>query len=355
MNTSQPKVLSTAIALPPYTKTTDAIMADMEGHLEGQDERFRRKVLRIFKYAQVDRRYSIMPAEEVLGNLSFEEKNDRYIEGVQALGQEVLAKALKRAKVDPREIDFIISVSCTGFMIPSVDAYLINALEMRQDIVRLPVTEMGCAAGVSAMIYANNFLRANPGKKAAIIALESPMSTFQLGDFSMANMVSAAIFGDGAACVILGYDDEQIGPTILDTNMYHFYNETGLMGFRLRNTGFEMVLDINVPERINEHFKPIIFPFLERNGLEIEDVDHLIFHPGGKKIVQMVEGLFGALGKNLDQTKAVLRNYGNMSSATVLYVLHQFLEKGVGEGERGLMLSFGPGFSAQSVLLEWKK
>ena len=354
MSNTLPKVLATAIELPPYTKTTDDIIQDMEGHLQGQDERFRRKILRIFKYAQVDQRYSIMPAADVLGSLSFEEKNQRYVEGVTILAEAVLKKALDKAAIPPDEIDFIITVSCTGFMIPSVDAYLINALEMRQDIVRLPVTEMGCAAGVSAMIYANNFLKANPGKKAAIIAVESPMSTFQLRDFSMANMVSAAIFGDGAACVILGADENQVAPTIIDTNMYHFFNETELMGFTLKNTGFEMVLDVNVPERISEHFDAILFPFLERNGLTVDQIDHLIFHPGGKKIVQMVEALFGAHGKNLDQTKAVLRNYGNMSSATVLYVLHHFLEQGVKAGERGLMLSFGPGFSAQSVLLEWK-
>jgi predicted naringenin-chalcone synthase len=353
MATTAPKVLSTAIQLPPYSKTTEGILEDMEGHLVGQDERFKRKILRIFKYAQVDKRYSIMPAEDVLGELSFEEKNNRYVEGVKDLAEKVLRKALDKAQLKGDEIDFIITVSCTGFMIPSVDAYLINALNMQQHIVRLPVTEMGCAAGVSAMIYANNFLRANPGKKAAIVSVESPMSTFQLKDFSMANMVSAAIFGDGAACVILGYDEDHPGPSIRATDMYHFYDETALMGFQLRNTGFEMVLDVNVPERINEHFEDIIFPFLEKNNLAIADVDHLIFHPGGKKIIQMVEQLFGVLGKNIDQTKAVLRDYGNMSSATVLYVLHHFLEKGVQPGERGLMLSFGPGFSAQSVLLEW--
>lgn len=353
MANTRPKILSTAIQLPPYTKTTDDILEDMEKHLEGQDERFKRKILRIFKYAQVDQRYSIMPAEDVLGQLSFEEKNDRYIVGVKDLAEKALRKALDNAQIKATEIDFIITVSCTGFMIPSVDAYLINALGMQQHIVRLPVTEMGCAAGVSAMIYANNFLKANPGKKAAIVAVESPMSTFQLNDFSMANMVSAAIFGDGAACVILGSDEEHTGPSIRATEMYHFYDETELMGFRLRNTGFEMVLDVNVPERINEHFEKIIFPFLEKNNLEIDDIDHLIFHPGGKKIIQMVEQLFGVLGKNIDQTKAVLRNYGNMSSATVLYVLHHFLKDGVKKGDRGLMLSFGPGFSAQMVLLEW--
>jgi predicted naringenin-chalcone synthase len=351
---SPPKILATATELPAYTKSTGEILADIDCHLQGQDDRFRRKVLRIFKYAQVDRRYSTLPAEKVLANLSFEERNDYYTEAVKDLAEVVLRKALAKARVGPADIDIIISVSCTGFMIPSVDAYLINRLEMRRDVVRLPVTEMGCAAGVSALIYANSFLRAGPGKKAAIVAVESPMSTFQIGDFSMANMVSAAIFGDGAACAIVGFDEDEVGPAIIDTDMYHFFDETQLMGFRLRNTGFEMVLDPNVPERIREHFGEILFPFLKRNSLTIEEIDHLIFHPGGKKIIQMVESLFGALGKDLTQTRAVLRDCGNMSSATVLFVLDRFLEDGVKPGERGIMLSFGPGFSAQSVLLQWQ-
>lgn len=348
-----PKILSVATALPEFTKSTDDIISDMEQHLDGQDERFRLKVLRIFKYAQVDRRYSIMPAEKVLANLSFEEKNDYYIEKATDLAETVLQKALEKAGLDPHEIDFIITVSCTGFMIPSVDAYLINRLRMRQDIVRLPVTEMGCAAGVSALIYANNFLKANPGKKAAIIAVESPMSTFQYNDFSMANMVSAAIFGDGAACAIVGFDNKN-NPAIVDTSMYHFFDETRMMGFALKNSGFQMVLDPSVPETIKAHFNNILFPFLEKNNLSIEDIQHLIFHPGGKKIVQMVESLFGELGKDLEATKYVLQNYGNMSSATVLYVLDEFLKREIPERDYGLMLSFGPGFSAQSILLQWQ-
>ncbi|MEM1321438.1 MAG: type III polyketide synthase [Bacteroidota bacterium] len=349
-----PKILATAIELPEYTKPTSEILADMERHLADQDERFRKKIMRIFKYAQVDRRYSILPAEAVLATRSFEEKNDAYIEKAIELSEKVLIKALDKAGLAPTDIDYIITVSCTGFMIPSVDAFLINRLRMRQDIVRLPVTEMGCAAGISALIYANNFLKANPGKRAAIIAVESPMSTFQFDDFSMANMVSAAIFGDGAACAIVG-SEEGLAPAILDTDMYHFYDEIGMMGFQLRNSGFQMVLDPAVPDTIKEHFHKILFPFLERNGLSIEDIDHLIFHPGGKKIIQMVEALFGELGKNLNATKGILREYGNMSSATVLYVLDDFLKNAPpAKGEKGLMLSFGPGFSAQSVLLEWR-
>lgn len=347
-----PKILTVTTALPEFTKTTDEIMQDMERHLEGQDERFKRKVLRIFKYAQVDRRYSIMPAEAVLAHTSFEERNDFYIQKVTDLAEEVLKKALVQANLEPDQIDYIITVSCTGFMIPSVDAYLINRLRMKQNVVRLPVTEMGCAASISALIYANSFLKANPGKRAAIIAVESPMSTFQYGDFSMTNMVSAAIFGDGAACAILGPSNDLV-PTILDTNMYHFFDQTEMMGFDLKNTGLQMVLDPSVPETIKAHFKDILFPFLERNELSVADINHLIFHPGGKKIVQMVEELFGALGKNIDTTKEVLRNFGNMSSATVLYVLKDFMERKITEGDLGVMLSFGPGFSAQSVLLKW--
>jgi alkylresorcinol/alkylpyrone synthase len=269
------------------------------------------------------------------------------------LAEQSLKKSLEKASLQSTDIDYIITVSCTGIMIPSVDAYLINSLQMKQDIVRLPVTEMGCAAGVSGIIYAKNFLKANPNKRAAVIAVESPTATFQLEDFSMVNIVSAAIFGDGAASVILSSYKEDKGPKIIDEAMYHFYNATHMMGFKLVNTGLQMILDKSVPETISNHFPMIVHPFLERNNLKIEDINHLIFHPGGKKIVQTVEGLFGSLGKNINDTKEVLRLYGNMSSATVLYVLERFMNGDRQPGEKGLMLSFGPGFSAQRILLEW--
>jgi predicted naringenin-chalcone synthase len=179
------------------------------------------------------------------------------------------------------------------------------------------------------------------------------MATFQLDDFSMANVVSAAIFGDGAACVLLSSSEADKGPEIIDEEMYHFYNSEYLMGFDLTNTGLRMVLDINVPETISSHFSSIIYPFLKKNKLSIEDIDYLIFHPGGKKIVQVVEHLFGAFGKNIEDTKEVLRLYGNMSSATVLYVLERFMEREYVDGRTGLLLSFGPGFSAQKILLKW--
>lgn len=347
------KIKTVSKALPEFSRSTSEILPFLDSWLVGQDERFIRKVKKIFEGAAVDRRYSIMSPEEVFSDLSFEQRNDIYCRESIRLGSQCLSLALEQAEWKPCDLDFIITVSCTGIMIPSLDAYLINNLGLRQDIVRLPVTEMGCAAGVSGMIYAKNFLKANPGKRAAVVAVESPTATFQLNDFSMANIVSAAIFGDGAACVLLSSDEADQGPEILAEEMYHFYQAEDMMGFKLTDSGLQMVLDVEVPETIATHFPEIIHPFLLKNGMGISDVDHLIFHPGGKKIIQLVEALFGEFGKNINQTKEVLKQYGNMSSATVLYVLQRYMESGPAPGETGLMLSFGPGFSAQRILLRW--
>lgn len=340
-------------ALPEFWRSTEDILPFLDVWLKDQDDRFIRKVKKIFEGAAVDKRYSIMSPEDVFSNLSFEERNHIFVRESIKLGAKCLETALEKANWQAQDLDYIITVSCTGIMIPSLDAYLINLLKLRQDIIRLPVTEMGCAAGVSGMIYAKNFLKANPGKRAAVIAVESPTATFQLNDFSMANIVSAAIFGDGAACVLLSSDKEDTGPEILDEEMYHFYDAEEMMGFKLTNTGLQMVLDVAVPETIANHFPEIIHPFLKKNGFEINEINHLIFHPGGKKIIQTVEELFGQLGKNINDTKEVLRLYGNMSSATVLYVLERMMDKKPMPGEKGLMLSFGPGFSAQRILLKW--
>lgn len=346
-------IISASKQLPEYSRNTSEIIPFVKHWVRKQDKRFQRKVIKIFEGAAVEKRYSIMDPLEVFTNTNFAERNDIYIREITKLGKQSLELALEKANWKPVDIDFIITVSCTGIMIPSVDAYLINELKMKQDIVRLPVTEMGCVAGISGIIYAKNFLKANPGKRAAVLALEAPTATFQLEDFSMANIVSAAIFGDGASCVLLSSNDEDNGAELMAEEMYHFFDATDMMGFKLVNTGLKMVLDKEVPEKIKAHFPKIIHPFLKKNNLEIKNIDYLIFHPGGRKILETVEDLFGSLGKNIDDTKEVLKLYGNMSSATVLYVLERFLDKKPKPGELGLMLSFGPGFSAQCILIKF--
>jgi len=347
------KIITVATALPQFSRKTEEIIPFLDFWLDGEEDRFIRKAKKIFEGAMVDERYSIMSPEQVFSNLSFEARNQLYSQAAIDLGQKVLEKAIVQAQCQASDIDFIITVSCTGIMIPSLDAYLINRLPLKQDIVRLPVTEMGCVGGISGLIYAKNFLKANPNKRAAVLTFESPTATFQWEDHSMANVVSAAIFGDGAACAILSSFEEDEGPEIMAESMYHFYDQEHMMGFQLVNSGLQMVLDVEVPETIAAHFPHFINPFLAENNISIEDLNHLIFHPGGKKIVNTVEQIFSHLGKNIDDTKEVLRKYGNMSSATVLFVLQRIMEKEIKKGEKGLMLSFGPGFTAQRILLSW--
>ncbi len=347
------RVKTVATQTPDFFQETHQTIPLVEKWLHDQDSRFVRKAIKIFEGAQVDKRYAIMPPEDVFTKTSFEEKNKLYEAAAKTYGKAVLEKALQQAKWPAESLDYIITVSCTGIMIPSLDAYLINALNLKQDIIRLPITEMGCVGGVSAMIYAFQFLKSNPNKRAAIIAFESPTATLQHEDKSMTNIVSSAIFGDGAACVLMHSEEENSGVEVVAEQMYHFYNNTHMMGFDLANSGLKMILDIEVPDTIAEHFPHIIYPFLEQHNLGIDDISHLIFHPGGKKIIQTVEDLFGALGKNIDNTKSVLREYGNMSSATVLYVLKAFMDEPQPKDSYGMMLSFGPGFTAQNLLLKW--
>ncbi|MEK6553765.1 MAG: 3-oxoacyl-[acyl-carrier-protein] synthase III C-terminal domain-containing protein [Bdellovibrionota bacterium] len=349
------KILGVSTVLPGYEYTTEEITEAADrlwlSHVEPE---VRRMALKIFKGAEIKKRHSAFPLETVFKNQSFKEKNDLYIHAAIDLAEKALRKALAESGTHPNELDFIITTSCTGFMIPSVDAYLVDKLGLRKNIKRLPVTEMGCAAGISALIYANDYLKANPKAKAAIVSVELPSITFQIDDFSMENLVSTAIFADGAAAVILAQEDDRVGPRIVDTDMYHFGNTTHLMGYELRNSGFKIVLDRDVPDTIQEHFPQLFLPFLERNKLQVEDVHNYMFHPGGKKIISRVEDYIGRFGKDISDSKAVLNERGNLSSATILHILERVMAKPHAAGELGYMLAFGPGFSAQSLLLRWE-
>ena len=348
----EPKILTVATQPAPYSYETEDIIAHLPLWL-GEESLERRQVVeRLFRRAEIDSRQSILPLEQLFADMSFEEKNNHYMAAATDLAEAALRKALERAELTPKDIDVVITTSCTGFMIPSVDAHLVNRLGMRQDVMRLPVTEMGCAGGTSGLIYADQFLRANADKRIAVVAVEIPTITLQKRDFSMDNLVSAAIFGDGAAAAILA-PTERLAPRILDTQMYHFPQAAHLMGFELRNTGLKIVLDKEVPANIAEHFNRIIFPFLEKNRISLAEVDNFVFHPGGKKIVQQTEALLARYGKDIGASKEVLRKHGNMSSATVLYILEKYLAREIAPNELGLMLAFGPGFTAQTLLLEW--
>ncbi len=347
------KIISVATHQAAYQYKTPEIIEYMDRvWLSKIDATHRRTALHILRASEIESRGSVVPLETVFSNLGFEEKNNLYAKATVEMGRAVLEKALNQAGLKPEELDAIITVSCTGFMIPSMDAYIINDLKLRQNILRLPVTEMGCAGGTAGLIYAHQFVKAHPDWKVAVVSVETPSLTFQREDLSMENFVSTGIFADGSSCVILG-GSEQSGPEIIDTNAYHFPNATYLMGYQLQNSGLKIVLDRDVPDQIQEHFPNILLPFLKKNNLAPQDIKHYLFHPGGKKIINRTEAYMQTIGKDISDSKEVLRDHGNMSSSTVIYILEKFMKKQIPKGDKGYMLAFGPGFMALSLLFEW--
>ena len=346
------KILALSTVLPPHTAPLADVLPYSARWVQHQDEAFQQKTEKIFKNAQVDCRHSVVSLEHVFSRMTLDEKNALYQTHAVDLSETLLRQALDDAKLNPTDIDCLIVTSCTGHMSPSIDAVLVNRLGMKPSVQRLPVMEMGCMGGAAGLIYAENYLRAYPNHTVALITVELPTITFQHDDYSWANVVSTALFGDGAACAILG-PSNTLGPAIVRSAMYHFPDTTHLLGYNLTSTGFSMVLDEALPETIRQHFDQMIAELLDPEGLTLKDIDHFIIHPGGKKILHNIGLVLAAHGKSVDTSKSVLRDCGNLSSATVLFILKRFMDQPVKAGDRGLLLGIGPGLTACSVLLEW--
>ncbi len=352
MEPAMSRILSVATAVPDYRHDRRDFEKFMNNWLATQPDTLRKMTGRIIRNTGIEQRHSVAPLETITARLTFEERNDLYRSHIVDLGETVLREALAQAERDPGEIDCIITTSCTGYMIPSFDAYLVNRLGMKRTVQRLPVTEMGCAGGTAALVYAENYLAKYPDANVALICAELSSLSFQPHDLSVPNIVSTSIFTDGVACALLG-PGEGCRPRVVDTGMIHFYDETELLGFNLTNSGFRMVLDERLPAFISEHLPEILNELPGRHGLTLNDIQHLIMHPGGNKILNLAEDYLSGYGITLSESRGVLRDYGNMSSATVLFILQRLMEKGCNPGDRALMVSFGPGFMAHTVLLEW--
>ena len=345
-------IAATATALPPHTITRDDVKYYMGRVFEISDRRLD-AMMSIVDNAQVLKRHVLFPIDYTVEPRSLEKTNEEYIEHAIKLGQEAAEKCLSRAGLQPNEIDLIITVSCTGFMIPSLDAHLINRMGFRSNVVRMPFTELGCAAGAMALGRAADFLKARPGANVLIIAVELPSLTFQRKDISQANLISSILFGDGAAAVVVR-GAEMRGPKILVSETYTFPDSLGAMGFDLKDSGFHILLAKDVPEMIGAKIRELVDGFLERHGKTQEEIKGWILHPGGARLLGNVEIALGLTKCQTQPSWDVLANVGNLSSATILFILQEWLEKRpLNPGEHALAAAFGPGFSAEFLLLQW--
>lgn len=345
-------IAATATAVPPFSVSREDVKSYFGKVFSIEPARLE-AMMAIIDNSQVKRRYCIHPVDHIIQPRPLSQISREYQEHALLLGQEVATRCLARASMQPEDIDLIITVSCTGVMIPSLDAYLINQMGFRPNVRRLPITELGCAAGAAAVARAWEFVRAYPGSSVLVVSVELSSLTFQRGDFSQANFISSILFGDGAAAAVIT-GRPVCGPQILDTDTYLFPDSLDAMGFDLKETGFHIVLSKDVPQMIREKIKSLVTRFLDRHGLRREQISAFILHPGGQKLLLFIEEELGLNRGDTQLSWDTLADYGNLSSASVIFVLHEWLTKRrIEPGAYGLLAAFGPGFSSEMLLLRW--
>jgi alkylresorcinol/alkylpyrone synthase len=345
-------IAATATAVPPNTITREDVKFYL-GRVFDISERRLEAMMSVVDNAQVSKRHSLFPVEYTVEPRSLTKTNQEYGQHAVALGRQAAEACLARAGLRPDEVDLLITTSCTGFMIPSLDAHLINLMGFRQNVRRMPFTELGCAAGAMAMSCAADFLRAHPGGNALIIAVELPTLTLQRKDVSQANLISATLFGDGAAAVLLTGVPRR-GPRVLATETYTFSDSLAAMGFDLRDSGFHIQLSKDVPQMIAGEIRALVDGFLARQGLVRGQIKGWILHPGGARLLRNIEEQLGLTPADTQFSWDILREFGNLSSATILFILQEWLEKKpLAPGDYALAAAFGPGFSAEFLLLQW--
>lgn len=344
-------VVAVRSLLPENRFEFDAVEAAFMDWLKDRPELEQAKAKRILKNSGVQTRRSCITLDEVFTPCSLTESSARYRHHAKRLGIALLDDTLQQAGIKPKDVDVLVTTSCTGYMIPSVDAYMAERLGFRTDVLRLPVTEMGCAAGASAMMYASEMLRGRSEGIAAVVNIELPTNTMQHHDFSMDNIVSSALFSDGLGCAILR-KGARPGIASIKSWITHQVPETlELLGYNLTSGGFLMNLHPTLPDVIGQNFEAATDALLKPEGLSLSDIRHFVIHPGGVKILDRIEPILAKYGGSTQLSRDTMRDCGNMSSATVMVILERLLKSKPQPG-KVLMMSFGPGFGAHMLLLE---
>jgi alkylresorcinol/alkylpyrone synthase len=304
----------------------------------------------------IDTRYSVEPVPWHLTTHTWEERSLIYQRNALDLLQQVATQSIAEAGLVPRDIDVIVTNTITGLAIPSLEARLMNRVAFRPDVERLPIFGLGCGGGVGGLARATRMAQARPGTNVLFLTVDLCSLCLRVNDPSLAMFVSAALFGDGAAGVVLRShrgDGRGKGPgrAYVGAQAEYFWSKTEhIMGWDIKNDGFGVVLSPELPTLMRERLGEALFPFLAREGLSLQDFDGFLLHPGGSKVLETAEDSLGLSRDQIRYSWQVLKEYGNMSSATALFVL----EAALADGARGryLLAAFGPGFSAYFIVLE---
>lgn len=347
-----PYIISTGIAKPPYRihqSEAKPFIRDLFADIFSDIDR----LLLLFENTQIATRHFCVPLEWFRENHTFQEKNALYIDHATSLSIQALQSALQSASLDLGDLHHLFFVSTTGLSTPSLDARILNELKAQPQLKRTPIWGLGCAGGAAGLSRAFDYVSAYPEQMACIVAVELCGLTFQRNDLTKSNLVATSLFADGAAAVIVAGDKAKIqsGVRIKNTRSTLWPDSLDVMGWDFSSSGFHVIFSRDIPTFVQTEVTPDIRVYLSEQG--ISSPDHFIFHPGGKKVLEAYEESLKIPPGKLDLSEKILRENGNMSSCTVLYVLDEFLrEKRIGSGEIGLISALGPGFSSELLLLE---
>jgi alkylresorcinol/alkylpyrone synthase len=344
-----------ATAVPPHVVDEQVFTAHLSRWLHGSESLITDAV-DLLRAMQVDKRHYAFTPEELLANHGMEWMNREYGKRIVPLAEDAAQRALAASGLTAKDIDLVISTSCTGFMIPPMDAHLANRMGMKADLKRLPITELGCAGGAAATARAADYLRAYPDHNVLVITAELTSATFQLNDHSKANLVASILFGDGiAAMVMSGRPRKGGGPAVTASASTWFPDTLDLMGFDLQQSGFHLNLSPRIPVVVKREIRPFAERLLAANGMSRADLSWFVLHPGGRKVLEVLEQTLEVGGAQTKHCWDALRQYGNLSSSMVIFILDELWRTNPpAAGTKGLMAAFGPAFGAEASLLSWE-
>ncbi|MDE1148059.1 MAG: type III polyketide synthase [Azospirillaceae bacterium] len=345
-----PRLLSIATALPPHRFTQEQALAGAREIFAHRLRDFER-MAPVFTHAGIEGRASCVPLDWYLRPHGWAERNALYLEHAVDLLAVAATQALERAGLAPGDVDAIVAVSSTGIATPSLDALVMQRLGMRPDVERMPLFGLGCAGGVLGLARAATWATARPGANILLLVVELCGLTFRPGDLSKANVVATALFGDGAAALVLRADpagrDE--GPAFLASAEHRWPDSLGIMGWQVEDDGLGVIFAQSIPTLVRDALPAVVGGFLDRQGLGLRDLAGTICHPGGAKVLDALTAVLSPCADGLDDARTVLRDHGNMSAVTVLFVLERRLRRGA-KGPH-MLSALGPGFVAALGLM----
>ncbi|GAK13345.1 LOW QUALITY PROTEIN: chalcone synthase [Geomicrobium sp. JCM 19039] len=317
------------------------------------------RLLQVFDNGDIVNRQFVMPIDWYAEAHSFGEKNDTFIEKAVDLGHEAISKCLQDRTGDDAEIDAIFCVTSTGVSTPSLDARIMNRLNMSPHTKRVPLWGLGCAGGAAGLSRGYEYCRAFPEARVLILCIELCSLTFQPNDQSKSNLIGTSLFSDGVACVLMQGEKVKSRhthvPVITHTRSTLMPDSLRVMGWDVSDTGLHVVFSRDIPSIVTDWLDENVISFLSVIDRSKEDIDQFVAHPGGKKVLTAYEQSLQFPSEHTEPAREVLRNHGNMSSPTVLYVFKEIIDRGPSVGEQGLVTALGPGFCSELLWVEWRE